>query len=402
MTLDIDNPVTGWKATHHENRCGGPAEISIGETPLLRDFHCSVEGQSDQRMVPDMTPRVYHKAGLSIFEAEGHFPSRTALRIHQTTRYGTNYLRMVYDVAWPKGTPMTCPVEIGSCTLPGAWSRVLVVPRGSSPEQCQWQKLDGPLAWDDAPASLLLEREDGTRLEYSLGFDLWRWDYAFGVAAVSRITLEPGDDGLALRHFVSDPPPPPPPSDKPDEEAPPGPVPEGRQYRFCAVVAWLAPGMLPDADTLPETLLPYAEDGRLDPNALRAMDLATQAPALDLASLPAAETFHRLAPDGTRGALCWECDRVITLAKRLVRQLAACGPQGTLVLHGVRPGFCLDARHCDKKGERAHWDLEDILAIAAWIRSQLGPGWRLRVPMTDGWALLPSLAGLDLPNGFEY
>ena len=70
MTLDIDNPVAGWKATHHENRCGGPAEISIGETPLLRDFHCSVEGQSDQRMVPDMTPRVYHKAGLSIFEAE--------------------------------------------------------------------------------------------------------------------------------------------------------------------------------------------------------------------------------------------------------------------------------------------------------------------------------------------
>ena len=397
MTISIEN--TTWKAEHSDLRFGGPVALVVGNAPLFQDFHCSMEGQEDSQFVPDMTPRVYHKAGLAVYECEAHLAAAPGMRLHQVLRYGANHFRAVYDLSWAKETAMTAPVEVASCTLVGRWSRVLAVPRGTTPAQAQWQPIGAEtLVWEDAPASLLVEREDGLRLEYSLGFDLWRWDHGLGITSPSRMELVPGAEGLALRHFVAVPPPLPEPPE--GEEAPLGPIPEARQYRFCAMVAWSVPAT--PSGELAEVPLAFAADGRLDTAQLRSLELATQVPVIDFQQMPGVDSFRRLAPDGSRSAFCWECDRVLTLAKKLIRQVAALGSEGTLVLRGLQPGFCQEARHCDKKGALPHWDLEDIVTFVNWCHAQLGPGWRLLVPQKDGWEDLPSLQGLSLPIGFDY
>ncbi|MBQ6474500.1 MAG: hypothetical protein IJJ33_21145 [Victivallales bacterium] len=409
MALEIIYDNGKWTATHAERRCGGPNSITLGESEILRELHLRIDGRGEEKLMPDGLPHVYHKGGLAIFESAGTFATGGRQRVRTACRYGANYARLVWDLTWGRGAAVTSPVELGSALLPGQWTRLLVVTRENvaSPDQWRWQNLaaDTALEWRPLPLALVLERQDGTRLEFSLGFDLWRWDDGLGAETVPpSLRLTMASEGVRLNRILADKPADfqPPPAAREGEVPPLGPVPECREYRFCAVLAWLAPWMQADAPLLPVVNVPFAahRPGLEIPSGLEPMATAI---GVDFSAMPCVESYLRKQAEGVPGTLpCWEHDRVLNNAKKAVRQLAALGKKGTLVATGLTPDLCLDGHHCDKKSDRLHWDLEDLLSFSSWAKTQLGPGWRVNCPQPVGWNQLPSLAGLGLPNGFDY
>lgn len=89
-------------------------------------------------------------------------------------------------------------------------------------------------------------------------------------------------------------------------------------------------------------------------------------------------------------------------ARRIIRRIAALGPEGDLRIRGLIPGPCWDATHLDKAGPgpRLHWDMSAILDFAEWTRQQLGPDWRIAAD-PEIWGEHPAMAGLFRENGFR-
>ncbi|MBO4345201.1 MAG: hypothetical protein J5833_05570 [Victivallales bacterium] len=368
-----------WEFSHRGGRCGGPHSLAVGGSPLLSMFDCSVNGISDSDLRAQSS-RLYHKAGLSVFESKGAYPFGVA--VDQICRYAGNAVRVTWDVKWPKETRPTKPVQIGSAGLVGKWTKLTTISREGSVESFDLQ--NGLLPIDGKPISMVLEREDGVKFEYSLGFDLWRWDAAMGQPVATPLSIEVADDHTSIIHNICDPTP---------EEV----YPEGREYRFMAVIAFSAPN-LPKAPAAKEAIdVPFRhnkEDLNLDgitSNSLR----------INYNDMPCIENGRRLSDDGRHG-ICFEDAHSLTAAKRTIRQIASYAQSGTLVLDGLTPGVCIDGSHCAKKQPRVHCDLYSIVAFLAWAKNCLGDGWTITAPQPSPWNLLPSLEFSHLPLDFNY
>ncbi|MBQ7650746.1 MAG: hypothetical protein IJS15_07285, partial [Victivallales bacterium] len=232
--------------------------------------------------------------------------------------------------------------------------------------------------------SLLLTREDGAKFEYSLGFDLWRWDHALGQPVAAPLSLEVAEEQTTLVHNVCDPTP---------EEV----FPEAREYRFMAVVAFSAPDMA-SAPSVEETVTVPFSPGKED---LNLDGITSNSLRIDYNDMPCLENGRRLSADGRHG-ICLEDAHSLTAVKRTIRQIAGFAQSGTLVLDGLTPGHCTDGSHCEKKQQREHCDLYSILTMLAWAKNCLGAGWSVIVPQPAPWNELPSLALSHLPLDFEY
>ncbi len=379
MPFEIQDKDGVWSARHSNGRCGGPRALHINGTSVMSGVTCVIDGQGDDSLHCRKT-RVYHKAGQSIFECDGTF--KGGQTYSQTCKYAGNSLRVTWDLNWPKNIPVKSSVEIGSAVLDGEWTKVYVVnstPVDGLPFPGLWKALTPGeiLFFDTLPASLVFERSDGVRLEYSLGFDIWRWNHGLGVEGASTLTVQVGLDKVRLTRRIA------------MTDAEEGVIPEAREYRFMATFAWSWPGMEDMDDVADAVELPVI-------SSAQGFDMSSftgGAVSLDYAKLPCIDSAKR------GGVPCLETAQAISVLKRCVRQLATASDSGVLVIRNLEPGFCTEGRHVSKKGERLHWDLYDILTFAAWAKNCLGEGWRICCPQND-WKELPSLAGLYLPNGY--
>lgn len=410
MPFDISNNNGLWNAVHSHGRCGGPRSLTVAGQCVLTDYSVRIDAQSDD-MLHSKDARVFHKAGLTVFSSRGTFTGMQQLS--QISRYAANTLRTTWDLNWPKNTPFKQAVRMGSATLHGKWCRAFVISREDAlqPIPGNWQSLSSgqTLTWDKAPLSVVFERDDGIRLEVSVGFDIWRWDAGLGLAPRTALSAIITDDTITLDSLIAEypaPAPEPAPDPNPDVVDKESEViaPEARDYRFMAILAWSSPLM--SAPSIPANLTNVhfrPGNGGLALSDFRSGG-ATTIPsiAIDLSEMPLVPTAGVLAPDATRHGFCLESGYVMGHLKRIIRQIASLAPQGHLVIKGLTPALCNDGAHCSKKGPRLHWDLQEILTFASWAKNCLGSGWDIQFPQPEGWRELPSLAYLHLPNGFDY
>ena len=376
MPLDITESNGLWSATHAKGRCGGPRKIA-GPDTLVSDFCCSIDSVPDY-LIHSKNARVYHKAGQSIFEGEGAYP--TGQTIRQISRYAANAMRVTWDISWPKATAPKDAVQIGSATLNGKWKKLLTLKRdGTFDEICLTSTTT--LTWqENPPLALFFKREDGTQVEFSYGFDLWRWDFGLGLANSIPLKVIVGEEAVQIIRQVSDL------SVAPSEKEE-APTPQAREYRFMATLAWATPEMdkytlraKPQAETIS---VPFDDNG-LQLNSLPA---GAKNLTIDLAALP---------------FTCMESDALLSRMKRFTRQLASFSAEGSVVFTGFSPTCCTEGSHCAKRNATLHWDHQALLSFAAWAKNCLGESWSLDFQFPAPLAELPSLKYISLPNGFIY
>ena len=379
MPLTIKDKESDFEISHKTGRCGGPHNISLGGKPLLTMLDCSVNGISDSDLRAKSS-RLYHKAGQSVFESEGSYTF--GVTVNQICRYAGNTIRITWDIKWPKETRPVKPVQIGSARLHGKWTRLTTIARDGASETIELS--NGAFAVPGSPISIVLHRDDGAKFEYSLGYDLWRWDYAIGQNVTAPLSLDVADEQTTLLHSICDPTP---------EEV----YPEAREYRFMALVAFSAPGM-PQPPAIDEaTSVQFKKD-----KADLALDgISSNTIRIDYTTMPCIENGRRLTSRG-REAICFEDGHSMTSLKRTIRQIADISQSGTLVLEGLTPGHCIDGSHCTKKQPREHCDLYSIITFVAWAKNCLGKGWTIVTPQPAPWNALPSLSYSHLPLDFEY
>ena len=376
MPLEIEDTNKLWKAIHSKGRCGGPRKIA-SDLDILSDFCCSIDSVPDN-LLHSKNGRVYHKAGQSIFESEGSYPTGQSIR--QISRYAANAMRVTWDLGWPKATAPKDPVQIGNATLNGKWLRLLTLKRDG---KATWQELapGQNLTWqENPPLALVFEREDGVRAEYSYGFDLWRWDFGLGLTNSIPLSIKVAEDNIQILRQVSDL------SVAPSEKEE-APTPQAREYRFMATLAWSTPDM--DKYTLRAKMQGEAIPLSFDDNGLQLSGLSssTNSYAIDLSPIP---------------YTCMESDTLLSRLKRFTRQLASLSSEGSVVFSGFSPSCCKEASHCAKHNPTLHWDHQALLTFAAWAKNCLGEGWSLDFQFPAPLVELPSLKYISLPNGFIY
>ncbi|MGI6354535.1 MAG: hypothetical protein ACOX6W_05500 [Lentisphaeria bacterium] len=388
MTIQLPG---GWLLRHSPKTCGGPAELAWDGKAVLRDFQCRFDGLSDAAFTTRAS-RFYRKGGQSVASCEGQVSPLSGNALRQITRYGANAARVTWDLSWRKDTVAKIGVEIGSATLIGAWRRVLVIPdfaAWTSGQAAQWHDLTPgkTLVFNPIPLAVVCERDDGVQIEFSMGFDVWRWQRGLGDFGPDRtgVALAVSDQEMTFQRQIL----------RGGEDI----MPEAREYRFCSQIAWRAPASVEPAAFPPATQLEFqATGGGLAPLPTVDAD-GVLSLALDFAAMPVASVARR---DDGSGLPCWESNVTQRAAHRAIRQIAAAGTTGFLRLDGLTPGGCQDGSHCDRKHGAAHWDLQGILTFANWARQCLGDGWTIAAPQPDDpWRLLPSLADPLAVTGFR-
>ncbi|HQC51830.1 MAG TPA: hypothetical protein PLE92_01765 [Lentisphaeria bacterium] len=388
MTIQLPG---GWLLQHSPKACGGPAELTWNGHVVLRDFECRVDGLSNTAF-STRALRFFHKGGQSVASCEGQVSPLSGHALRQIIRYGANVARVTWDLAWRKDTVAKIGVEIGSATLVGTWRRVLVIPdftAWTSGQAAQWHDLvpGKNLVFNPIPLAVVCERDDGVQIEFSMGFDVWRWQRGLGDfgSERSQVALAVSDQEMTFQRQIL----------QGGEDI----MPEAREYRFCSQIAWRAPTSAEPAAFPPATTLEFQANGE----GLAALPTAGSGGApsfvLDFAAMPVAAAARR---DDGSGLPCWESNVTQRAAHRAIRQIAAAGTTGFLRLDGLTPGGCQDGSHCDRKHGVAHWDLQGILTFANWARQCLGDGWTMAAPQPhDPWRLLPSLADPLAVTGFR-
>jgi len=402
-TTTVIAPTHGsWRALHERSRVDGPAEIRVGDDSLLRNATFYVDDLGADLALSGRF-RAAFKGGVATVETAGRYPFGAEIGVTQVLRYAANHVRGVTDLHWPAGATVRRHLGVATVFLPGRWERLYCVPpclHQSEGRTAAWQDIpavapgSGMIGhWHRPPLALVFERADGTRVEVGTGGDVWRWErnLGFGPEAASYKVMAEADGLRVVREPLMT-----------CAEVQPA----RRVYRLSWYLAWSPAGGLEAPRGFPEpvpvsfsaqgeALVRQAAGGGAVPSLLLDMNAwPGPAPARRAESAAAFLTGQRAA------AWCWESAALQRAFRRIVRQLAALGPDGFLTLRGLEPGACWDPAHCERPGEpQPHWDLDALLALADWGRQQLGPGWRIAVD-TPGGAVLPSMAGLFAPSGF--
>ncbi len=426
----LHHPSASWNLTYGDDAVGGPLLLETQGKPLFRAMHCALDGQPEAPLTQSVASYV-RKGGCAILQSKGTFPGQAPVEILQTQRIAANTIRFTYDITWKaEGAPLKQGLELGSLRLEGNWTRYLALsPREVAQTPPEWrplpQDLDKtPLVLAPIPTVLLLEDQEGRRLEYGLGHDLWRWQKGLNgefLHATNRLTLSRDQEGLLLQRHVAycDPQEEarlaarlqstPPFAADPESGAPGRPVPvscpEKRQYRFQAYLSWSEPALAPQPLS-PESSpleLTCTQQGGLQNLSQAIPEGVPPCLVLNLATIPFPQNSH-VERDATPGAPpCWESRAFQALFRRCLRQIANAGAEGTLILKGVAPGECQRASHLARRGEALpHWDLSAILETLAWARQILPETWSLRADVAAPWDLLPSLSVLGAPSGFRH
>lgn len=394
---------TLWRASHDVSRVDGPAEIRAGGDCLLREVTFYVDDLGAELALSDRF-RAAHKAGTATVETAGRYPFGGEIGVTQTLRYAANHVRGVTDLHWPPGTALKRHLGVAGVFLPGRWERFYCLPpclHLAEGRAGGWQDIpavapgSGMIGhWHRPPLALVFERGDGTRVEVGTGGDPWRWErnLGFGPEAASYKIMAEAEGLRVVREPLMT-----------CAEVEPA----RRAYRFTWYLAWSPAGIPAPQPGLPDpTPIGFSARGEALVREA-ASGAATPSLRLDMNAWPG-PAHARRAPSaaafltGTRNAaLCWESAAAQKAFRRVLRQIAALGPEGYLTLCGLEPGACWDPAHCERHGDpQPHWDMDALLGLSTWGRHLLGPGWQIAVE-APAWEALPSVAGLFAPTGFS-
>jgi hypothetical protein len=392
-----------WRALHDSSRVDGPAEVLCGDDCLAQGITFHLDDYTADLVLSDRF-RACRRGGTAVVETAGHLPFGAEVGVSQVLRYAANHVRGVTDVAWPAGAAVRQCLGLVGLFLPGAWRRVFLVPpcgEQAAGATAGWEELPAvtgaPVTvrqWPCPPLALVFERIDGARFEVGTGGDVWRWEHCLGCGPAAgryAVVAEPG--GIRVLR------------------APLAPAravePERRRYRLSWYLAWQSGRAVSGTGELSEPVrVRFSAQGEA---LVREAAGRARCPALllDLRDWPCLAHARRLptpaaARSGVRsGAPCWASAVAQKAFRRVIRQVASLGPEGTLRLRGLAPGPCWDPGHWERRGEPLpHWDLDGLLNLGEWGRQQLGPGWQVTVE-APGWEALPSVAGLFAPTGFR-
>ncbi len=424
----LSHPSASWTLTYGDDTVIGPLCLETQGKPLFRAMHCALDGRQEAPLTPG-APSAVRKGGCAIVQSKGTFPGRGPVELLQTQRIAGNTIRLTYDISWKaEGVPLNQGMELGSLRLEGNWVRYLLFSPGKVLQETpEWQPLPQdlektPLVFSPIPVVLLLEDQEGRRLEYGLGQDLWRWQKGLNgdfLHATNRLTLSRDREGLVLRRhvafcdpqeearraallqsdprFAADP--------ESGREARPVPVscPEKRQFRFQAYVAWSEPALSPVAPVPPGAKELTANTQGIQNLSQAIPEGAPPCLLLDLSAISFPPASHVGRAGEPMAPPCWEGRAFQAVFRRCLRQIANAAPQGTLILRGVFPGECQWPSHLARRGASLpHWDLPAILESLAWARQLLPEAWTLQVDEKAPWTLLPSLSALGAPSGFRH
>ncbi len=367
-----------WQASHSAHPFGGPSEIDVAGTPLLRDCHFYLDDLGS-RQVLLQERREYQQKGMKTIKETGFFPFGTQPGFEQLSRYGPNYVRITFDLLWPSGSPIERHLGIGSFFLPGQWKSYFCIPPAqhlregatpgtttiTQPEEAESPRMIGH--WHRPPLALVFHRDDGTRLELGAGGDVWRWQQSLH-AGPERGSYKIMAESAGLRIIR-----------EPLMTCQPY-TPPARRYRFQWYLAW--------------------DRGVTSKVCGRKSEPAEHEIFLDPDSLPT--TGFRLSgqealePPTRTSTPCWLSPAASRVLKRRIRQLAGLSEQSSLSLRQFEPGVCCDASHLQRGKQELlpHWDMDAILDIANWTRCQLGNNWRISSAPNELQKNLPSYSKL--------
>lgn len=385
----IEYPSAGWSLRHPVDAVNGPRHLCVDGHELLHSFLATTDASAVDALVLDKS-RIFRKSGSAVFESVGHFHRQDQHQVRQVIRYAGNCGRITLDLHWGRGDSKT-GVIMSLLRLPGEWRRMLIISPTDGAAQPAWRELPPGLncSWQEVPLSLVFQDQAGRRVEYSTGFDLWRWRHGLGVAqAQMEYSLRVTEDELLCYRLLL-------PADA-------GVEPQLRDYRFCSMLAWSAPALTASMDSAAPALQPLAFLPDAAGVDCRGASGERGAYSIDFSMATKGPTARRLGLSGERlPQLCWGSKATVALAKRVIRQLAAAHNGGTLRLLGMTPGLCHDGAHCERRQPTMHWDLQDLLNFAAWARQTLGDDWILQIPQPAPWNELPSLAAMGAISGFR-
>lgn len=387
----IEYPSAGWSLRHPVDAANGPRHLCVDGHELLHSFLAATDATAIDTLVLEKS-RAFHKSGSAVFESAGHYGQQVQHSVRQIIRYAGNCGRITVDLHWGRGDSKL-GAAMSVLRLPGEWRRLLLLLPADGDAPPVWRELQSgkSITWHEVPLSMIFEDRAGRRVEYSTGFDLWRWHYGLGVAPTQmQYSLRVSDDELLCYRQVM--------------PAGAGVEPQVRYYRFCSMLAWSAPALTTSAAVAaaapplqPLAFLPNG--GGVD---LRGASGERGAYSIDFGTAAMVPTAYRLSASGERlPQLCWSSKATVAMAKRVIRQLAAAHNGGTLQLLGMTPGVCHDGSHCERRQPTMHWDLQDLLNFAAWARQTLGDDWTLQIPQPSPWNELPSLAAMGAISGFR-
>jgi hypothetical protein len=394
----VGNPGGDWEARHALEKVGGPEEILVGGTTVLRNGRNYIDDMGDEAAVV-RRQRDFRKGGTAVVASEGYLPFGAEFGFSQVCRYAANHLRVTLDLRWPRGATVKRHLGVGGLELPGKWTRFYCLPPANHLAEGQrpgWQDIPEATEekqmighWHRPPLSLVFEREDGVCVEIGTGTDVWRWEASLGAGQECgsyKIMLT--GTGLTLireplmccEEFEA----------------------EGRDYRFLWYAAWsdkkltqareIPQGMALGLDNVTEVLRQAGDSPVLE------LDLAKQDWVEAGCRCTSSQNFVR----GERAAPCLQSQLVQKRLRNVVRKLSGSDCAGTLVFRNLLPGICWDPAHVNRKAANglAHWDMSDLLDFAEWTRQKLGSEWTVLADVPAELAMLPSMQGLFQENGF--
>ncbi|HPY91097.1 MAG TPA: hypothetical protein PLT23_10240, partial [Lentisphaeria bacterium] len=121
----------------------------------------------------------------------------------------------------------------------------------TSGQAAQWHDLvpGKNLVFNPIPLAVVCERDDGVQIEFSMGFDVWRWQRGLGDfgSERSQVALAVSDQEMTFQRQIL----------QGGEDI----MPEAREYRFCSQIAWRAPTSAEPAAFPPATTLEFQANG---------------------------------------------------------------------------------------------------------------------------------------------
>ncbi len=255
--------------------------------------------------------------------------------------YFGNIIKITTDLRL-KAPAMGKLFSLDELLLTGNWKKYAVIGMSSK------FQIDKKIKWNKIPESdkvlydsndlfeiLLLEDENGSRIEVGTGFDLWRWNIAQNLDNIDgQLKIELIDGAISLkRHLMT--------SDSEFE------IPK-RDWRFNWYMAWDCSGDDSLIDTVKGASISVKKLECPDAGMVKEGDVITNMPC-----------FHSKA---ARNRL-----------KKWVRSQLGTAKEELLVIKDMIPHICGNQAHLDRaKCEKLlHWDLADIMDFWFWGNRQL-------------------------------
>ena len=376
--LTINSKNQTWKASLDYTKVDALTKITFGNDTIAEDIHCSFDEIKANSFNLQNT-QDFSKQGVDVVKTRATNPHLT---LGHTYRFFNNALRITTDLHIHKGFKLTRRIAIGSLFLPGQWSKMRVTPpiehqtKGDQPYTIKIGHLpENSLIghWHQAPLSLVFERKNGKRIQIGTGSDLWRWNklQAYQDTGSYKVIKEkqPSKTGKIIEGIRI--------LRQPLMTCTPY-TPKVASYRFSSFIAWdygLKKTALPKHNPIELVL---DKNNNLHRQAI-IEQISKKAPnliSIDMAKIHFPNSAYCVASpldlvqNIRQNHYCLESKKVYLLIKSLVRKLKNIEQIKGVIFRNLYPEPCFFPGHFNSQAKlgRAHWGINSLLELSAWLR----------------------------------